>query len=301
MTPSETQDSVSRSRRSLVVFFAVLALLTALMQGLIFRTGEDLSNISALYVLGLMWAPAVASIVARLALREGFGDISLRWGGRPGWRSVAIALTVPLVVGTTAYGIAWLSGLATWDPPTADSMPWLPSAAGRFAVRLLLNGSIGVVIGTVFAAGEELGWRGYMLVRMMDARLPRPVLLGGIAWGFWHVPLIVSGQYTVARSIPLAVPLFCALVVSFAYFFGWLRLRSGSVWPAVFAHAAWNAIIQGVFDRSTAGESIWVGEAGVLVTLASLAVVWWLVRKPLQSLRAPGLAADGEPLNMLRL
>lgn len=33
---------------------------------------------------------------------------------------------------------------------------------------------------------------------------------------------------------------------------------------ALYLGTAWNAIIQGAFDRSTAGPSVWVGESGVL-------------------------------------
>lgn len=77
-------------------------------------------------------------------------------------------------------------------------------------------------------------------------------------------------------------------VLAASYFFGYLRLLSGSVWPAAIAHAAYNAIIQNVFDRSTAGKSIWVGEGGIVNIVVELALVAWLIRKPILALRAPG-------------
>jgi membrane protease YdiL (CAAX protease family) len=67
---------------------------------------------------------------------------------------------------------------------------------------------------------------------------------------------------------------------------GVVRLRTGSVWPAVAMHAAWNAIIQGPFDRSSVGPgaTVWVGESGILVAVASLlaglAVYYWRWDKP---------------------
>lgn len=282
------REKKADARRSLIVFACLLVLLTALADWLVWRTGKNLSKISSLYVLALMWSPFVASLAARLVSREGVFDVSFRWGGRLGWRCVGRAVAFPLVVGFLAYGVAWLTGLASFEPPPAAKLPWMPWALGRFAVRLLLNGTLGTAFGSLFAAGEELGWRGYLLVRMRDAGLPRPVFLGGIVWGLWHVPLIATGQYTVGANIALAVPVFCIAVVADSYLFAYVRLRSGSVWPAVVAHAAWNAIIQGVFDRSTHGESVWVGEAGILTALAQVAVVIWLVRKPFSPQRAPG-------------
>ena len=48
-----------------------------------------------------------------------------------------------------------------------------------------------------------------------------------------------------------------------------LRLATGSVWPAIVLHAAWNAIIQTVFDPASAGPrvALWVGESGILVVI----------------------------------
>src|SRR3712207_7572651 len=53
---------------------------------------------------------------------------------------------------------------------------------------------------------------------------------------------------------------------SLGYVIARLRLESGSVWPAVVLHAAWNHIIQQLFDPATtgAGATLWVGESGVI-------------------------------------
>jgi membrane protease YdiL (CAAX protease family) len=54
------------------------------------------------------------------------------------------------------------------------------------------------------AAGEEIGWRGYMLTRLIDARVPAPILTSGIVWALWHLPLVLGGGYPVASS-PVAI------------------------------------------------------------------------------------------------
>jgi membrane protease YdiL (CAAX protease family) len=41
------------------------------------------------------------------------------------------------------------------------------------------------------------------------------------------------------------------MVISTSFVFAWLRLKSGSVWPAVFLHASHNAIIQFYLDGLT--------------------------------------------------
>lgn len=46
-----------------------------------------------------------------------------------------------------------------------------------------------------YTAGEEIGWRGYMLTRLVDSGIKAPILISGLIWGLWHAPLILSGQY----------------------------------------------------------------------------------------------------------
>src|SRR3712207_4587791 len=151
-----------------------------------------------------MWTPALASVVARLALHEGFGDVSFRLGGRPGLQAVLVALIVPLGTGLIAYGIAWLTGLADYvpipSPVTGLTVPPAPS----FETTVLIAMTTGTVQSAFLAAGEEIGWRGYMLTRLVDAGIPKPALVSGLIWGVWHVPMILTGMYATGPSLLLA-------------------------------------------------------------------------------------------------
>lgn len=42
--------------------------------------------------------------------------LSFRVGGRCGWQAVLVALVFPIVIGLIVYGIAWMTGLARFDP-----------------------------------------------------------------------------------------------------------------------------------------------------------------------------------------
>jgi CAAX protease family protein len=114
-------------------------------------------------------------------------------------------------------------------------------------------------------------------------------LVSGLIWGLWHVPLILGGMiYADSPSPVLAAALFMVSATSFAYVLARLRLETGSIWPAIVSHAAYNSIIQGAFDPATTGDGapLWVGmEAGILValTLVVAAVVFsrgrWTIRR----------------------
>src|SRR5215211_5564078 len=102
-------DAQRQARRGLAIYLAGVVVLTALFDVLVI-------TFSPLWILGRMFAPAAASVVARLMLREGFADVSFRFGGRRSWRVILLALVFPIIIGLVAYGIAWATGLARFDP-----------------------------------------------------------------------------------------------------------------------------------------------------------------------------------------
>jgi len=284
-TPAPTSETIAanrnQARRGLLRYFALLLPLSALLEGLIIRTHNPV------WLLVLMWVPTLASVVARLTLHEGFADVSFRLSGRRGWYSLVFALGFPIVVGLVAYGAAWTSGLAQFVGPTQAAGRTVPPLLG-FAITLLLGGTIEVLPSALLAAGEEIGWRGYMLTRLIDAGVPQPVLVSGLIWGLWHVPLILAGMYAAGPVPLLSAALFMGAVISVSYVFARLRLATGSVWPAIVLHGAWNSVIQGPFDSSTAGAErlLWTGESGILVVL-TLVLATLIVVRPAPMLRRP--------------
>ncbi len=286
--PAEPDPSRGdRARRGLLVFFALVALGSGVFQGLLFRSGKPIGE-SPWLVHGLMWTPGVASIVARLVFREGFRDVSFRVGGAAGWKAIGFGWLLPPVVGSVVYGLAWTTGLAGFGVPAlADVGLSALGQPARFAMLLGITLTLVSVLSLFSAAGEEIGWRGYLLTRLIEAGVPRPVLVSSLVWALWHVPLIASGQYAAGPNRVLSAAVFVSTVVGIGFTMAFLRLSTGSVWPAIVLHGVWNAVIQGAFDVSTKEPSIWVGEAGILVAAASLAVAWALVRKGFAARRTP--------------
>jgi uncharacterized protein len=141
-----------------------------------------------------------------------------------------------------------------------------------FAVNLAAAATIVTIFCVRTAGGEEIGWRGYMLTRLIDSGVPMPVLASGVIWGLWHVPLILGGVYLAGPPPVLSALIWMAVAVSFSFVFARLRLAPGSVWPAIALHAAWNSIIQVAFDPASArsGATLWVGESGILVALTMI-------------------------------
>lgn len=280
-------SSGTKARRGLAIFFAVLIPCSVLLA----RDAGLLSEfLGKHFILIYMWCVAGASIVARLFMRESSRDISFRWTRRLTSRAMLVGTALSLGVGLIAYGISWSTGLVRFSaagiPHAVFGIALTGPPAARFCLYLLISLTIGGLWGCISSLGEEIGWRGYMLTRLVDCGLPAPICISGILWGLWHIPLIVSGEYASVPNSIFSISVFVTDIAAMGYVFAWLRLSSGSIWPCVWAHSLWNQLILGPFSGSSDGGGIWVGEAGLLTTLVVIlfaaALYWyWPLQKPL--------------------
>lgn len=230
-----------------------------------------------------MWVPAVAAVITRLALREGFRDVSFRLGGRQGLKALGLALVFPVLVGAIAYGIAWATGLATLADARGGLIPALTDPIAnpllRLGVRLVLALIPGAVIGLITAVGEELGWRGDMLSRIVAARVPQPLVVSGLIWTLWHLGAILSGQYPDMGPNRLLSALGAGVTfVGRSILWGNLRLTTGSFWPAAIGHSAWNMVIPLFTAFTVGGVGRWLGETSLLVAAITLGLALLLSR-----------------------
>ncbi|WP_440065288.1 lysostaphin resistance A-like protein [Streptosporangium sp. OZ121] len=174
--------------------------------------------------------------------------VALAWFGIPVLVVVATALSAAL--GLLSVDLREFSLFRENLAAAAGGPP--PMEAGvLMAVQVASMVLIAPVINSVAAFGEEWGWRGWLLPRLMPLGTWRALLVSGVIWGLWHFPLTLRG-YNYPELGAWAAPMFIVFCVAFGALLGWLRLYSGSVWPAVVGHGSLNA---------SAGLMLLVGDA----------------------------------------
>ena len=87
--------------------------------------------------------------------------------------------------------------------------------------------------------GEELGWRGFALPRILRIRSPLgAAVVLGLIWGLWHGPTFFISSLSQSQ---LSIPLFFVNVVALSIVMTWLHLRSaGDVFLMVLVHLMAN-------------------------------------------------------------
>jgi uncharacterized protein len=236
-----------------------------------------------------MFGPAAAALLVRAVRREGFADIGLRLSRGGGLdRAYAFALVgIPLLV-LAGLLLAMLDGRQHWAllEQFRSAIGGAAAAAGRrlppaeviLAIQVVAALTVAPLINLVFAAGEEVGWRGHLLVRLLPMGGPAAAVVTGVVWGLWHAPLIFLDGYEYGLPHRLVGPLlFCLFTVPLSVVLSWLRLRSGSVWPAALAHGALNAQAGLVLLALTPDDRLIAPPVGLtgIIPFAALAV--WLV------------------------
>ena len=207
-------------------------------------------------------------------------NLGWRW---PGTRWAVFAYLLPLIYASTAYGVLWLTGLGRLDLSRFKESPW----------SLVLGGSM---LFLLLAAGEEIGWRGFLVPRLARTMsLGRAGLVSGVIWVAWHTPLVVFGDYNnPGHPRWYSMICFAIMAVMLALILAWLRMRTGSVWPAAILHASHNLYVQAFFDRVTADTGPthwWAGEFGAALAVTTAVTAWAIGRARHSAL----LTDDGGP------
>jgi|SRR5688500_15002780 len=272
-------------RAELVTFLVLTFALSAVFWGLIIAAGSLGAN-GGLYVLALMWSPGVSAIVTRLIFHRNVRGLG--WlPGAPRW--LALAYVLPLAYAGVAYGFVWLTGLGAVD-------------LNRFTTPVVTFIALGTLQSLLSATGEEIGWRGFLvpsLARRMS--FTRTAFMSGAIWAAWHAPLIVFADYNAGTPAWYSLLWFVVMVIGISFPFAWLRLRSGSLWPAAVLHATHNLFIQAFFDRVTVdtGRTLWLTtEFGAVLALSAVvtAFVFWRARDAVSApAEAPPAPAWGTP------
>ncbi len=222
---SGTVTPTNRRRTDLLLYALAVLIPTTFIFALLSRI--HVNNWVENYIMFLPGLVAAAFMCLR---RESFRSIG--WGLRPPiyllW-----AMLLPMAVITVSVLVSiWLGYVS--------AAPFSNAAGGAAGHLLRVLKAIGIytVISIPFAFGEEFGWRGYAQGRLVrEFGLLKGLLLLGILWGVWHVPIYyfmgefpqhpIFGPFvmTPIDNILAVVPM------------AWFYIRGRNIWVPTLAHA----------------------------------------------------------------
>lgn len=231
-----------------ITFFLTWSLAFALM-----ANGGLTSDYAILVLSVIMLLPAIGVVATRLITKEGFKNFGLKPNFKGNIRYYLAAWFGPALLIALGGLIYFLLFPSQFDP-TMSQMAELYAAQGLdlpddglltiMISQVVLGIFLSPLLNIITTSGEEIGWRGYLLPKLMEIYSPRlAIVISGIIWGLWHAPVIAMG-HNYGTGYPgapwggiLAMICFCLVIGAF---FSLLAIRTKSFLPASIAHGSLN-------------------------------------------------------------
>jgi membrane protease YdiL (CAAX protease family) len=244
------------AKRDVWIFLALLLLFSSIFYAFIFSTAEGPKQ-WGLYALPFMWCPGLAALITKLTRDKTLRGLGWRWGRT---RYFLTAYGLAIAVCLLPYLFVWFAfdAFSRTQFTEAIAKSGLPSALGGGAGLAVVVLVVSPLTGLLSAAGEEIGWRGFLVPRVHGLLgFTKTSLLVGLIWAAWHYPINVAVSPLYRPNVPLwySNACFTLVVIGVSFMHTWLRLRSQSLWPSAFFHAAANSF-QGVLQAATLETSV---------------------------------------------
>ena len=207
-----------------------------------------------------MFAPMLAAIaMRRFVSKEGLrGSL----GSFRRWRWYAVALLVPAALVTAVIVLVVATGRGDFTAPH-DSLP----------VTYLALAIRAVTVGSLLTFGEEYGWRGYLLPKLLPLGEVKAALIVGLIWGPWHVPVLIAGLNYPGVNPWAAIGVFIPAGIIMSLLVTRLYVAAGaSVLVATVFHAGLNAYGDNLTDSEHLSGNPLVVFAGGAIGMGVIAL-----------------------------
>jgi membrane protease YdiL (CAAX protease family) len=206
----------------------------------------------------LIYAPTIAGLTMTIIFEKWSGLVALFKRGalftKPKWLIIAIFI-VPLIL--LVYGLfTYLTGIG------ASSFNWI-AYFGTFPL-LIFSLNIFTDAGPI---GEELGWRGYALPRLLQ--LHSPIAATSILSIFWTVFHLVAFLSPGTRQSGMSFIWFTLFCFSCGFIMTWLYMNTGGNWivSGLLQHYIINSFLINGAAKVGPGLSISLGVAVIIIFL----------------------------------
>jgi hypothetical protein len=209
----------------------------------------------------------IAALIMQLFVsKEGLKD-SL--GLLRSWKYYLAALVAPPVFVTAVVLIVQALGLGEFR---WSEVGWLVYLA--LLLKTLPN--------VLFTLGEEYGWRGYLLPRLLPLGEIRATLLVALIWGPWHVPFLLAGFNYPGVNFWVAFLVFLFTIVALSFACTWFYIASsGSVLVVALLHQSFNTFGDKLWQPPlmSEGSQVTASLVGGVLMLALVVVVYGLFKR----------------------
>ena len=279
-----------------------------------FMVASSLAHLNPQNFTLVMFAPFIAMILTTYFTEKksakGLLTSGVKWhfNFRRSWKFYLIAWLIPIIcafVGAVIYFVIYPKNFSLFIF-TLQALKFKWEVIPFIVRQCVIICTISVIVAAVPAMGEEAGWRGYLLPRLIHKfGEVKGLILGAIIWGVWQWPILILQSSAVAPLIKLAgsnkidvttsgylygvdyagAP-WTGMFLVFLYTFAigtiawWIYCRSKSIWAASLLHGSVSAVAMFALEFRNPNMTNWIlgpSMPGLISILPLLAISIWLI------------------------
>lgn len=274
----KTVSEKTEAWKTILTFLVIVTILSSIFHYAIVNLYP-----SRIYIGGLMWCPAIATIITLKLKGRSISSLNWNWGN---WNYIKSSYFIPALYGLLTYLLIWFFGfgkiasgevITDWAKELGLVGIGTLNSTSIIVIAIILLGTIEVIRAAATTLGEEIGWRGFFIYELRKVLSFTGVsIFSGIIWASWHWPLIVY----YGENVILELTTFYVVIVSMSFIMTYYTFKSKSLWPAVIFHAVSNVYIQKIFPPLTIkieGAEHWLGENGIMFAIVTFVfgIYYW--------------------------
>ena len=185
------------NKNHLIIFIEISYALSILLSLFIGLTGGQESRFILLGYVS-MFIPAIAVLIMTNVFRATVNKFD--WNRFPLKWIIPALFLMPVVIHAVCLSLtsvlnngslpwqAWLHADSNGLYHTPVDKGWGTITKSELVTKITINAIIGVIIVSILAFFEEIGWRAWMLPRLIKTfNVKKGIIIGSLVWALWHV------------------------------------------------------------------------------------------------------------------
>jgi membrane protease YdiL (CAAX protease family) len=270
-----------------ISWFLALAFVPIIALSLILSSMQDsLANriiiYNKLFFIAVMFFPGISALIVRKFInKECFKDPMMKFGSWKPYLQVSLFIPLLYIIIYVVTGLFYPPDFTLKTFMTLAGIEEMPFDTSSFILVLFIfTLVVAPIINFIPALGEEFGWRGYLLPKLLPLGREKALVISGIIWGLWHLPFVFLIGYKSYPDKIVGGLIFTALITLLGIYIGALALKNKSTLLASYMHGIFNAQDHGIWTIINPNYNHLIGGAeGLIGVIVLLPVALYYLRK----------------------
>jgi len=280
-------------RRGIVWFLALIFLPTIALSLIMSSMEEIIPNKKTIYynlfLLTIMFFPGISALIVRKFInKECLKDSMMKFGSWKPYLQVSLFIPLLYIIIYVITGLFYPLDFTLKTVLVQAEIKEIPFDPSLFILVFFISTILVTpVINFIPAFGEEFGWRGYLLPKLLPLGREKALIISGLIWGLWHLPFVFLIDYGSYSNKIAGCLIFTALVTLLGIYIGALTLNNKSTLLASYMHGVINSQDHGIWIIIYPAYNHLIGGGeGLIGVIVLLPVALYYLRKtvPLQKI-----------------